>query len=135
MNAIIGEREGLPAINVKDDALYAREPALALAYALLPEDELQAIYEDVQRDFWEVWAPAIAESFKGFEIGRAGRSGGWLTVDGVAASSTRFQRFAEDITAEVEYAQAQYRERIMEAATYERRTIHNNALAMACWRD
>ena len=75
----LGIRDGHPAVCVKDRHLWARE--LPGAYEILSESEIDAIYEGVAFDFWQVWAPSLASDY-GYEIGQAGRSGGWLTVAG-----------------------------------------------------
>jgi hypothetical protein len=57
-----------PAVNVKDHTLYSFD---------LPEDEAQAIYEDVQHDFW-AQAEDIAKAHGYAGIYSEGRMGGWL---------------------------------------------------------
>lgn len=75
-----------PAIDVKDRHLWARDPRLAPAYAELSERVIDAIYREVQSDFWQDIAPDIAREHgyqsdrNGHVIYSDGRSGGWLIL-------------------------------------------------------
>lgn len=77
-------RDGMPAVCVKDHTAWAHDSRTADLIAELGEEIAATIYEDVQRDFWEVVAPAIADDhdYDPHKVYSAGRSGGWLTIPG-----------------------------------------------------
>jgi hypothetical protein len=75
-------RDGKPAVRVKDDALWARDPRTAPLYDVLSESVIDAIYEDTREDFWNLAAPELAREhgYSG-KVWSAGHSSGWLVLD------------------------------------------------------
>lgn len=78
----VSYRDDHPAVDVRDDRLYAREPETLRMIEAVGEPRAEAIYQDTAEFFWTVTAPAIAREhgYTG-EIYSAGRSAGWLYVD------------------------------------------------------
>lgn len=73
-------RDGKPAIDVKDHHLYARDPIFTRFYDELGENDMNAVFEEVQENFWELYAPEISRKFGYGPVYSDGRSGGWLIV-------------------------------------------------------
>lgn len=82
----INGKDNMPAVNVKDNALYGDMPADALAAAdklkAVEDGVVQAIYDGVAEDFWG-WAEELAAEHKIGPLYQAGRSGGWAAFGGV----------------------------------------------------
>lgn len=86
LTATVAIRDGLPAVNVKDDNVWTHDRRTTKLIAELDEQIVDMAYNDVQADFWHVVAPGVAEDHK-FDpaaIGQDGRSGGWLTLSGTS---------------------------------------------------
>lgn len=75
-------RGDYPAINVKDDCLYARDPRFDEFVEKLGQARIDSIYEGIQEAFWRFYAPELAKQYGYGEISSDGRSGGWLLVEG-----------------------------------------------------
>lgn len=73
--------DGQPAVNVKDRHNYANDPKFAPFYESLGEVVVEWIYDGVQSDFWDHYAPEIAREFGYGDVYSAGRSSGWLVVE------------------------------------------------------
>lgn len=73
-------RNGHPAIDVKDHALWAQRAETREAYAELAEDRIEALYEQAREQFWADAGDLASEA--GFDWHQDGRSGGWLVISG-----------------------------------------------------
>lgn len=82
LGVVINEKDGMLAVDVKDHDTFSNLPLAAQAAAKKIGDETaQAIYNGIQRSFWD-WADDAAKSH-GFDgVFQAGRSGGWVAVAG-----------------------------------------------------
>jgi hypothetical protein len=80
----VSYRDNHPAVNVKDQRLYWRDPNVRPMLEQLGEQRAEAIYQETAEFFWNETAPEIAREhgYTG-EVYSAGRSGGWLYVNGV----------------------------------------------------
>jgi hypothetical protein len=82
MSDSITFRDGKPAIDVKDRRTYHQESAeVKASIDALPAERVQAIYEDLQSDFWTFSAPERAKEHGYGGVYSEGRSSGWLLVD------------------------------------------------------
>ncbi len=79
---LVNRKDGMWAVNVKDDVSGSHYPAdVKAALELLPESVQDALYEEGKRDFWDS-AHLLAQG-AGFErIYQIGRSGGWMALAG-----------------------------------------------------
>lgn len=78
----VNVRDGMWAIDVKDRDTLADLPKFAqLAIEKLGADTTQAIYNESVERFWE-WARDAAQEHDFDTVHAAGRSGGWMAVDG-----------------------------------------------------
>lgn len=78
----INVRDGMWAVDVKDRDILADLPQSAQdAIAKLGEDTTHAIYNESVERFWE-WAREAAQEHDFPTVHAAGRSGGWMAVDG-----------------------------------------------------
>lgn len=78
----VNVRDGMWAIDVKDRDTLADLPKFAqLAIEKLGADTTQAIYTESVERFWE-WARDAAQEHDFDTVHPAGRSGGWMAVDG-----------------------------------------------------
>jgi hypothetical protein len=75
----LGGESSQPAINVKDDVLYAREEPYATLIEQVGENVANALYERAREGFW-MDADVLADDFGYGEAFSEGRSGGWLVV-------------------------------------------------------
>lgn len=82
LSILVNAKEGMLAVNVKDNDTFHNLPLQAQAAAKKIGDEAtQVIYERSQRDFWD-WAGTACKDH-GFEtVYQEGRTGGWLAVAG-----------------------------------------------------
>lgn len=74
-----------PAINVKDDCLYTRDPRFEEYVEKLGQPHIDAIYDDIREAFWTHYAPALAREYGYGEIHSDGRCDGWMLVEGTPA--------------------------------------------------
>lgn len=78
----INIREGMWAVDVKDRETYASLPEPAQKAAdKLGESATNAIYEGAKEAYWD-WAQDAAQEHGFSRVYSAGRSGGWMAVDG-----------------------------------------------------
>lgn len=73
-----GIRDRAPALNVKDDTVWAQHAEVAPLYDELGEGKIDVMYEQARERFWAD-AELLAQE-AGYEIHSGGRSGGWLVV-------------------------------------------------------
>jgi len=128
-------KDGLLAVKVKDDHVRDRWPDDVKAAAnVLNQDRLNSIYESAQTDYWEASKMAASEAGLGQVYG-AGRSGGWMTVDGskpyslediidpaggeegAADFAARFLQFAFERVADIEYHRGLFFEAVKEESS------------------
>lgn len=91
-----------PAVNVKDQTLWAQDPRTARFYDELSEGVISAIYEGVCEDFWSTHAQEISEGYGFGQAFSEGRSSGWLVVENPpdvehATGRAYWLNFADDI--------------------------------------
>lgn len=126
-----GHGFSVPAVNVKDDTLWARDLRTARYIADLSTSIAEAIYEDVREDFWTIHAPELARTFGYGRVYSEGRSGGWLVVEtppdldacnpcygseGQCPACTRWFEFVDAIEAELKDMGEVFVERLRERA-------------------
>lgn len=105
-----------PAVNVKDDVLYARTEPYATLIEQVGENVAESLYRRVQEGFW-MDADVLADEAGYGEAHSEGRSGGWLVVSDppdVELELEAWLKFASDIEGAIEEARAYYVELMRE---------------------
>lgn len=77
-------RAGIPAINVKDSTVWARDPRTQDAVSELPQGLTDALYDSIRASFWNVAKEIGRRDEFDYNVFNGGLSGGWLTIDATA---------------------------------------------------
>lgn len=77
---VLSIREGRPVIEVRDHNLWAHDARTAHFYTELGHDVVSHIYDGTCEDFWQHYAPAVAQEHGFGDVISYGHSAGWLGI-------------------------------------------------------
>jgi hypothetical protein len=114
-------RDNMPAIEVKDHALYWGTSDFGPYLTHMSEDTFGALYTVAQERFWADAQLLAEERFgPGHKVYNAGRSGGWLAVDvDLPIDHHAFWYFAHQVRQLMSDCRSYLRALVIEAATDE----------------
>lgn len=129
MTATVTIRDGVPALNVKDETLYAHTEPYAELLAAIPDNVTETLYVYAQEDFWtDAHNVALDYGYGGAYA--EGRSAGWLVVadppdlagervdtyspKDLRADAARWLDFAGEIERLMDYHRGQFLEQLQD---------------------
>jgi hypothetical protein len=137
----VNERDGMLSVDVKDGTIRHNWPTDVNAAAdKIGETRVGELYEVARDSYWR-WA-TLASAPHGFHVYQAGRSGGWLAVDGTQRLSVsgliepdeedaelrdRFLGFAFEVVGEIDRFRAELCQSILSAANEQTRDLSHGA--------